>query len=118
MEKDIDAGRCDSCDGNPRCVSFCPAGALEYFVESASAGITFRSCRCIGCGLCESACPRGAMKSSTLRSGQIEELWRSKILAGFEARECEECGGVSVGTRGGLCQDCHQRKRKLVWECV
>ena len=116
--KEIDADKCDGCKGLPRCVRLCPAEALGYFAESGSAGITFKAARCIGCALCESACHNAAVKSSALKSGQVEELWRTKTLMGFEARECGGCGGISIVMSGGLCQDCQQRERKLGWESV
>lgn len=113
--KEIDAAKCDGCNGNPRCVSFCPMDALEY---SGLAGITFKSARCIGCGLCESACHGDAVKSFTLKSGQLEELWLTKTLMGFEAGECRGCGGISIGLFDGLCQDCQHWERKLGWDIV
>lgn len=116
--KDIEADKCDGCNGLPRCVSFCPTDALEYFADSGFAGITFKAARCIGCGLCEFACHNGAMKSSTLKSGQVEELRHTKTLMGFEASECVGCGGFSIGMRDGLCLDCQQRERKLGWDIV
>ncbi|MBI5453804.1 MAG: 4Fe-4S binding protein [Deltaproteobacteria bacterium] len=116
--KEIDADKCDGCNGLIRCVSFCPTDALEYSAEGGSAEITFKACRCIGCGLCESACRNAAVKSFTLKSGQVEELRLTKTLMGFEAQECGGCGGISIGMIDGLCRDCQQRKRKLEWESV
>lgn len=116
--KEIDAARCDICNGTPKCVCFCPTEALEYFADGGAASIIFNTRRCIGCGLCETACSERAVSSFSLRSGQIEELWHSKRLACFEADECEGCGRTSVGMRGGLCLDCQHRERKLAWESV
>lgn len=116
--KEIDAARCDICDGLPRCVSLCPTDALEFYADRGGAAITFTASRCIGCNLCQAACHKDAVSSFPLQSGQIEELRRSKTLACFEARECDGCGRVSAVTRAVLCQDCQQRERKLGWDIV
>jgi len=114
--KEVDAAKCDSCNGLLKCVSFCPTEALEYSADSRFASITFKAARCIGCGLCESACHKAAVRSCTLKSGQVEELWCTKTLMGFEARECGVCGRTVIGIHDDLCHDCQQRKRKLEWE--
>lgn len=116
--KEIDADRCDTCDGTPKCVRFCPMDALKFSADGDVASIFFNSCRCIGCGLCQTACGEHAMSSFPLLSGQIEELRRSRNLVCFEAQECDGCGMIAVVTREGLCQDCRQRMRKLAWESV
>jgi ferredoxin len=116
MGKEIDAARCDVCGGVPMCVSLCPTDALEFSAERGGAAITYAASICIGCELCKSACHKAAVSSFPLLSGQIEELWATKTLAGFDARECDGCGRVTVAARGGLCGDCQQRERKLGWE--
>ncbi len=114
--KEIDAVLCDICAGAPMCASLCPMDALEFSVDMEGGAITYAAGRCIGCELCRVACHKAAVSTVTLRSGQIKELWTTKKLACFEAQECDGCGAGSVVTRGGLCQDCQQRERKLVWD--
>jgi len=116
--KEIDAARCDVCSGAPKCVRFCPTDALEFSADGDVASIFFNSCRCIGCGLCQTACNEHAVSSFPLLSGQIEELRRPRSLVCFEAQVCEGCGRTGMGMSDGLCQDCRQRMRKLAWESV
>lgn len=116
--KKIDADRCDACSGIPKCVRFCPTDALEFSADGDGVSIVFNSGRCIGCGLCQTACGEHAVSSYPLLSGQIEELRRPRSLVCFEVKECEGCGRTGMGISDGFCQDCRQRMRKLAWESV
>ncbi len=50
------AGACNVCSDRP-CREKCPVGAIRAVAGGAGTGIDVR--KCIGCGLCVAACPRG-----------------------------------------------------------
>lgn len=113
--KRIDGLLCDNCGGSIKCVKYCPSNALAFSItEESGAAITFEAGKCIGCDICEIACPKKALDSFALRSTRIEELWSEKKLVRlFEVQRCGQCGKCSLNAQDGLCPDCIQRERKL-----
>lgn len=57
---EIDAEACEEC---LRCTRACPTGALLPDAQDGTLSLDWRYC--IGCGLCESACPRNAITLTT-----------------------------------------------------
>ena len=57
---EIDADACEEC---LRCTRACPTGALLPDAQDGTLSLDWRYC--IGCGLCESACPRNAITLTT-----------------------------------------------------
>ena len=55
---------CQQCD-KPHCQSVCPVKAISVDKETQAKTINYD--RCIGCRLCMTACPFGAMRYDTLR---------------------------------------------------
>jgi len=56
---------CHQCQNAP-CVHICPSGALNLNLEAGL--VTYDEKRCIGCKMCLSACPLGALKVMPSRS--------------------------------------------------
>lgn len=54
----VDRELCRFCE-DPVCISRCAFGAMHYDAEAGSVHV--HAGECFGCGLCRSACPRGAL---------------------------------------------------------
>lgn len=63
------ASHCDAC---PRCAALCPTGALVREKDDGQRRLVFDPDRCTGCGLCEHACPKRAVRIE--RPGGATEL--------------------------------------------
>lgn len=79
--------RCHQCEHAP-CVNVCPAHALQ---QEADGSITFRHELCLGCHMCEAACPYGAVAfdSKPTRDDQGGNL--PVLHAHAEAVRCDLC---------------------------
>lgn len=102
----------DCCD-HRLCVALCPTAALTVSEDVGEARLQVSGERCIGCGVCQRACPEGALQAQPF-GGQpgIQTLIKHR------RRACPSCGdhytvadGAADGESASLCQTCTKSQR-------
>ena len=76
------------CRNHGVCAAICPTGALQPAPEQGAAGLELEPWRCIGCRLCERACPEAAVAVHATGGGPTER----QALIRHAQRGCLECG--------------------------
>lgn len=79
---------CRHCDQSP-CVEVCPTGAMARISEDA---VVITSMKCIGCKLCNIACPFGAVWFDTLNKVSRKcDLCQGRLARGLEPACVQAC---------------------------
>ncbi|MCL1940148.1 MAG: 4Fe-4S dicluster domain-containing protein [Desulfovibrionaceae bacterium] len=79
--------QCHQCADAP-CVSVCPTDAL---VQNANGPVIMHSQHCAGCGLCEMACPYGAITRSFIQLTEEEKTRYERDEPRCIAVRCDLC---------------------------
>ncbi len=109
---------CDLCDGQPKCVDWCPEDALNlvtqeefnqkvrattaHLMKSGSRVIVFDATACYACGICELACSlykEGKCGSSLSRI----KLKRDPFVGEFTVEFLEQCDLCREREKGPIC---------------
>ncbi len=87
---------CQQCD-DPACVDACLAGALS---RDGTGMVIFSTDACTACGLCERACPYGAitLDTSTFQPGRCD-LCVDRQVAGLLPACAQHCPGRAIDIR-------------------
>lgn len=99
--------QCHQCEDAP-CAAICPTQALVQR-DAGKGKILMRPQYCAGCGLCQLACPYGAITRSFLKLTE-EEKARQDASTGH--------GDRFVAVRCDLCSEWRQKEGKIVSACV
>lgn len=94
--------RCHQCEHAP-CVNVCPAHAL---LQGQDGNIIFRAELCLGCHMCEAACPYGAIAFDTTASHDLQNANVPVLHAHAQAVRCD------------LCQDWREANGKKLTACM
>ncbi|MFQ5894972.1 MAG: 4Fe-4S dicluster domain-containing protein [Nitrospinota bacterium] len=90
---EVREGGCTLCRG---CVFVCPSHALRLVEEAR--GLEFLHTACVGCGMCEKACPEGVV--TLKRELRVEEAAFSyQVKARDQMVGCAKCGKPFVNRR-------------------
>ena len=84
---DIDTDACTLCMA---CVSVCPSGAMGDDKESPR--LTFLEWNCVQCGICERACPEGAISLHARLLLNAEQRMRARTVNEESPFHCIDCG--------------------------
>ena len=84
--------QCRQCAGAP-CVRVCPTDALA---QDHNGPIVMRSQYCAGCGLCEMACPFGAITRSFITLSEEEKSRYERDQPRCIAVRCDLCTGLAT----------------------
>ncbi|HHY26897.1 MAG TPA: 4Fe-4S dicluster domain-containing protein [Desulfitobacterium dehalogenans] len=98
---------CNHCE-DPECVSVCPAGATT---KSDNGAVLVDHEKCIGCGMCVSACPYGqrhlVKKDETNFPGEIAPYEEESVKRLNVVEKCTYCNQrVSQGLMPACVQNC------------
>ncbi len=100
MENGVMPNQCRQCDDAP-CAAVCPTGTLF----NADGIVEVREKRCIGCSLCVSACPYGAIAIGAAEVPSTKSGFKASDICGdgllSVAYKCDICAGKKGG--GSAC---------------
>lgn len=95
-----------TCDNCKECAQFCPTHALSYNTEESD--ILFQMGKCVGCGICEAICHKGAIKSVKKEVDLINFAYdRAEVLIHHDLQVCLTCK-CAFSYKGGekVCERC------------
>ena len=99
-----------ACDGCEACTRSCTCGALTLGPGDTADTLRFAADRCIACGVCVPACPRGLLTMAGTFSPAAVVSGERVTLAVLPVGLCATCGTRFRGT-DDTCAEC----RKLDW---
>jgi Fe-S-cluster-containing hydrogenase component 2 len=79
----------DDCCDQRLCVALCPTAALTVADDGASAHLQLSGERCIGCGVCQRACPQGAIQMQSFGGSP-----GVRTLYSHHRTQCTSCGDI------------------------